>query len=234
MYRQTSNIRLIIVGNKIVDHSDVVGTSPVGAVPTTSSFSTNNWLQWIGQRQLQGEARYIKVLILGVLYWEILRWWFSCRICLNTQYAKCRPFYIDVDLQNIPISAPLRLKWELHFPQVWSLFQHPDTVKTMISQKIQEESLRTYLFTYSSIYDSLSLMTLSDMFELDLPVTLSVVSKMIINEELMVGGWHLWYYLLIYLYLFIGPKEMRQWFKKYNFQTHICLGTCEIPLRWMP
>ena len=26
--------------NKIVDHSDIVGASPVGAVPTTSSFST--------------------------------------------------------------------------------------------------------------------------------------------------------------------------------------------------
>ena len=28
------------VGNKIVDHSDAVGASPVGAAPTTSSFST--------------------------------------------------------------------------------------------------------------------------------------------------------------------------------------------------
>ena len=28
------------VANKIVDHSDVVGVSPVGAAPTTSSFST--------------------------------------------------------------------------------------------------------------------------------------------------------------------------------------------------
>ena len=29
-----------LVGNKIVDHSDAVGASPVGAAPTTSSFST--------------------------------------------------------------------------------------------------------------------------------------------------------------------------------------------------
>ena len=27
------------MGNKIVDHSDIVGASPVGAAPTTSSFS---------------------------------------------------------------------------------------------------------------------------------------------------------------------------------------------------
>ena len=39
-YCKVSNIRRILVGNKIVDHSDVVGASPVGAAPTTSSFST--------------------------------------------------------------------------------------------------------------------------------------------------------------------------------------------------
>ena len=39
-YRQVSNIRRTLEGNKIVDHSDVVGASPVGAAPTTSSFST--------------------------------------------------------------------------------------------------------------------------------------------------------------------------------------------------
>ena len=39
-YRQLSNVRRTSVGNKIVDHSDVVGASPVGAAPTTSSFST--------------------------------------------------------------------------------------------------------------------------------------------------------------------------------------------------
>ena len=39
-YRQTSNIRRALVENIIVDHSDVVGASPVGAAPTTSSFST--------------------------------------------------------------------------------------------------------------------------------------------------------------------------------------------------
>ena len=39
-YRQTSNISRTLVGNKIVVHSDVVKASPVGAAPTTSSFST--------------------------------------------------------------------------------------------------------------------------------------------------------------------------------------------------
>ena len=40
MYRKTSSISRTLVGNKIVDNSDVVGASPVGAAPTTSSFST--------------------------------------------------------------------------------------------------------------------------------------------------------------------------------------------------
>ena len=40
MYRQVSIIRHTLVGNNIVDHSDVVGASPLGAAPTTSSFST--------------------------------------------------------------------------------------------------------------------------------------------------------------------------------------------------
>ena len=39
-YRKTSNIRRTLVGNIIVDHSDEVGAAPVGAAPTTSSFST--------------------------------------------------------------------------------------------------------------------------------------------------------------------------------------------------
>ena len=39
-YHKTSNISRTFVGNKIVDNSDVVAASPVGAAPTTSSFST--------------------------------------------------------------------------------------------------------------------------------------------------------------------------------------------------
>ena len=41
-YRNTSNIRRAFVGNKIVDHSDVFGASPVSAAPPTSSFSTSH------------------------------------------------------------------------------------------------------------------------------------------------------------------------------------------------
>ena len=41
-YRQTCNIRCSLVGNQIVNLSDVVGASPVHAAPTTSSFSTEH------------------------------------------------------------------------------------------------------------------------------------------------------------------------------------------------
>ena len=39
-YRKTSDIRCTLVGYVIVDQSDVVGASPVGAAPATSSLLT--------------------------------------------------------------------------------------------------------------------------------------------------------------------------------------------------
>uniref|UniRef100_A0A3P9AKU8 Eukaryotic translation initiation factor 3 subunit C n=1 Tax=Esox lucius TaxID=8010 RepID=A0A3P9AKU8_ESOLU len=69
--------------------------------------------------------------------------------------------------------------------KVWDLFPETQCVREMLVRKIQEESLRTYLFTYSSVYDSISMETLKEMFELELPTVHSIISKMIINEELM-------------------------------------------------
>ena len=40
IYRQVCIISRTLVGNWNADHSDVVGASPVGAAPTTSSFPT--------------------------------------------------------------------------------------------------------------------------------------------------------------------------------------------------
>ena len=40
VYHQTCNISHTLVGNIIVDNSDVVGASPVGAAPTTFELST--------------------------------------------------------------------------------------------------------------------------------------------------------------------------------------------------
>ncbi|XP_008312829.1 eukaryotic translation initiation factor 3 subunit C [Cynoglossus semilaevis] len=69
--------------------------------------------------------------------------------------------------------------------KVWDLFPETQREKQMLVRKIQEESLRTYLFTYSSVYDSISMEMLSQMFELEIPMVHSIISKMIINEELM-------------------------------------------------
>ncbi|XP_036429200.1 eukaryotic translation initiation factor 3 subunit C isoform X1 [Colossoma macropomum] len=69
--------------------------------------------------------------------------------------------------------------------KVWDLFPEAQRVREMLVRKIQEESLRTYLFTYSSVYDSISMETLAEMFQLELPTVHSIISKMIINEELM-------------------------------------------------
>jgi len=70
--------------------------------------------------------------------------------------------------------------------KVWDLMPQSSNVKTMLREKVKEESLRTYLFRYSSIYESLSIENLSQMFELPKTYVYSVISKMIINEELMV------------------------------------------------
>ena len=68
MYRKTSNIKRTLVGNKIVNHSDVVGASPVGAAPTTSSFSTSH----LASRDLAKKAarQYENLLSFGI--WCVL------------------------------------------------------------------------------------------------------------------------------------------------------------------
>ena len=54
-YFRTCNIKGTVVSNKLVDHSGVVGAAPVGASPTTSSFSTD-------------EMRIIRVFVFGAAY----------------------------------------------------------------------------------------------------------------------------------------------------------------------
>ena len=68
-YRQVSNISRTLVGNQIVDHSDVVGASPVGAAPTTPSFSTTHLasMDWAEKTARQNE-KYLSVGIWFTKY----------------------------------------------------------------------------------------------------------------------------------------------------------------------
>ena len=70
-----------IIGNKIIDHSDVVWASPVGAAPTTSSFSTQHLasLDWAKTTARRDE----KQLSLGI--WCVLyeRLYGNCSFAYN-------------------------------------------------------------------------------------------------------------------------------------------------------
>eukprot|EP00013_Stygamoeba_regulata_P024034 CAMPEP_0177656464 /NCGR_PEP_ID=MMETSP0447-20121125/15585_1 /TAXON_ID=0 /ORGANISM="Stygamoeba regulata, Strain BSH-02190019" /LENGTH=900 /DNA_ID=CAMNT_0019160593 /DNA_START=75 /DNA_END=2774 /DNA_ORIENTATION=- len=67
---------------------------------------------------------------------------------------------------------------------IWGLIPNSDQVKAMLRRRIQEEGLRTFLFSYSQFYESLSLDHLATMFELPANAVHSLISKMMISEEL--------------------------------------------------
>ena len=70
---QTSNIIRTLEGNQIVDHSDVVGASPVGAAPTTSSFST--WhlasVDWADRDNCKTKRETLKCRVLKCTILEV-------------------------------------------------------------------------------------------------------------------------------------------------------------------
>jgi len=68
--------------------------------------------------------------------------------------------------------------------KIWALIPSKDDVLALVHDRIQEEGLRTFLFTYSPYYDSLSLEELCTTFEMKKTKVHSIMSKMMINEEL--------------------------------------------------
>jgi translation initiation factor 3 subunit C len=68
--------------------------------------------------------------------------------------------------------------------KIWELIANTEKIQEMLSAQIQEEGLRTYLFTYAPYYDTLAVSTLASMFELSERKVSAIVSKMISHEEL--------------------------------------------------
>jgi len=70
---------------------------------------------------------------------------------------------------------------------IWNLFPGKDEtkkVKEMLVEKIKIEGLRTYLFAFHQCYESVSLPSLCAIFELEKSMAHSIISKMMINQEL--------------------------------------------------
>ena len=61
----------------------------------------------------------------------------------NGDWKKCRDYIVNDKMNG----------------KVWDLFYEADKVRDMLSHKIQEETLRTYLFTYSKVYNSISIVS---------------------------------------------------------------------------
>ncbi|EME41181.1 hypothetical protein DOTSEDRAFT_73566 [Dothistroma septosporum NZE10] len=68
--------------------------------------------------------------------------------------------------------------------KIWDLLPKAAEIKKMLESQIQEEGLRTYLFTYAPFYDTLSVQNLSEMFDLEPQKITSIISKMIHHEDL--------------------------------------------------
>uniref|UniRef100_A0A5S6QPV4 Eukaryotic translation initiation factor 3 subunit C n=1 Tax=Trichuris muris TaxID=70415 RepID=A0A5S6QPV4_TRIMR len=91
----------------------------------------------------------------------------ASKALLMGDWRSCRDFLINKKMNS----------------KVWNLFQNPERVKKMIIRHVKEESLKTYLVTYSCVYDSISLERLGFMFELEPRTVHTIVSKMIIEGD---------------------------------------------------
>ncbi len=79
------------------------------------------------------------------------------------------------------------LKYVLRL-KMWELIPNSEHVKQSVTDKLKEEALRTYLFTFATQYVSISLHTLMSTFELTANVVYRITSKMMVNEQLP-GTW---------------------------------------------
>ena len=95
-YCQVSNIRRTLVCNYIFDHSDVAGTTPVGAAPSTLSFSTSHLASIHCAKTTSSR---------GEKYWSFGIW---CGLCKRSYGTWIWTSSTGLVTRNVPISAPGR------------------------------------------------------------------------------------------------------------------------------
>uniref|UniRef100_A0A0G4GX82 Eukaryotic translation initiation factor 3 subunit C n=1 Tax=Chromera velia CCMP2878 TaxID=1169474 RepID=A0A0G4GX82_9ALVE len=66
----------------------------------------------------------------------------------------------------------------------WDLLPESEQAREVILDQVKREALRTFLFTYAPVYDSLSLEQLSKTFGLSKESAYALVSKLIVNGDL--------------------------------------------------
>ena len=150
-YHKTSNISCTFIGNKTVDHSDVVGALPVGAAPITSSFSTPGF-NGLGRRQLYKEPRNISVLGFGAAYirgLKVLAWihnkvgdtmnpqsWSQTPQCHSTHWRYCPNGRRCLGYSNIHFINWLTEAWWKSLPYHVSILLCNKTIHTFMKNKI--------------------------------------------------------------------------------------------------
>ena len=67
--------------------------------------------------------------------------------------------------------------------RIWTTIKHARWVKKRLFSRIKRECLRCYLYRYGSVYENISLSTLSAMFELSPSSTKQFVAKLIVEAE---------------------------------------------------
>ena len=114
------NISGTIVGNKIVEHSDVVGALPVGAAPATSSFSTYHLasMDWgkttaraVEKHWSLGAPYFRGLMIIVQLYPLYLK--MLTTTCAPFQYKDCLSRYVDLQYNDKAIVRPSYLIMEI-------------------------------------------------------------------------------------------------------------------------
>ena len=139
-YPQTSNIIHTLLGNRIVDLSDVVKASLTGVsalLQLNLRSRSNTWLQWIEQRQLQDKTRHIKVwgsgsfytrglMVTGKRITSMICWALIC-IHLPSKFIHCH--YSHPSMNSCKC---LKLNQYVHRRNVvmigWGLIQYKDAI----------------------------------------------------------------------------------------------------------